>query len=157
MKFNMDINQVKKESLKLMEESKAAYLTTIDPNGAPITRAMLNLRNKEQFPEFSSFFNKQENKFLIYISTNTSSSKVIHIEKNPSINVYFCDPDDFKGVMLGGKAEVVGDKKLKHEIWLDWWTRYYPEGVEDSDYTLLRLNPKNLRYYYRLNKVNLEL
>ncbi|MFX0018528.1 MAG: pyridoxamine 5'-phosphate oxidase family protein [Promethearchaeota archaeon] len=153
----MDINQVKKESLKLMEESKAAYLTTIDHNGAPITRAMLNLRNKEQFPEFSSFFKKQENKFLIYISTNTSSSKITHIEKNPSINVYFCDPDDFKGVMLGGKAEVIGDKKLKHEIWLDWWTRYYPEGVEDPDYTLLRLKPKNLRYYYRLNQEILEL
>ncbi len=153
----MDINQVKKESLKLMEESKAAYLTTIDSNGAPITRAMLNLRNKEQFPEYSSFFNKQENKFLIYISTNTSSSKVTHIEQNPTINVYFCDPDDFKGVMLGGKAEVVADKKLKYEIWRDWWTRYYPEGVDDPDYTLLRLNPKNLRYYYRLNQVNLEL
>ncbi len=153
----MDINQVKKESLKLMEESKAAYLTTIDSNGAPITRAMLNLRNKEQFPEFSSFFNKQENKFLIYISTNTSSSKVTHIEQNPTINVYFCDPDDFKGVMLGGKAEVVADKKLKHDIWLDWWTRYYPDGVDDPDYTLLRLNPTNLRYYYRLKQVNLEL
>ncbi|MFX0025732.1 MAG: pyridoxamine 5'-phosphate oxidase family protein [Candidatus Hermodarchaeota archaeon] len=153
----MDINQVKKDSLKLIEESKAAYLTTIDSNGAPITRAMFNLRNKLQFPEFSSFFNKQENKFLIYISTNTSSSKVTHIEKNPTINVYFCDPDDFKGVMLGGKVEIVEDKKLKHEIWLDWWTRYYPEGVDDPDYTLLRLNPKNLRYYYRLNQVNLEL
>ena len=157
MKFNMDVNQVKRESLKLMEESKAAYLTTIDLNGAPITRAMLNLRNKEQFPEFSSFFKKKENKFLIYISTNTSSSKITHIEQNPTINVYFCDPDDFKGVMLGGKAEVVADKKLKHEIWRDWWTRYYPEGVDDPDYTLLRLNPKNLRYYYRLNQVNLEL
>jgi len=157
MKFNMANNQVKKDSLKVMEESKAAYLTTIDPNGAPITRAMLNLRNKEQFPEFSSFFKKQENKFHIYISTNTSSSKVAHIEKNPSINVYFCDPDDFKGVMLGGKAEVVEDKKLKREFWLDWWTKYYSEGIDDPDYTLLRLNPKNLRYYYRLNQVNLEL
>ncbi|MFX1493725.1 MAG: pyridoxamine 5'-phosphate oxidase family protein [Promethearchaeota archaeon] len=153
----MDINQVKKDSLKLIEESKAAYLTTIDPNDAPITRAMLNLRNKEQFPEFASFFNKQENKFLIYISTNTSSSKISHIQRNPTINVYFCDPDDFKGVMLGGKVEIVEDKKLKNEIWLDWWTRYYPEGVDDPDYTLLRLNPTNLRYYYRLNQVNFEL
>ena len=153
----MNFEEVKHECLKLMQESKAAYLTTIDQNGAPITRAMLNLRNKEQFPEFSSFFNKQENKFLIYISTNTSSSKVAHIKKNPNINVYFCDPDDFKGVMLGGKAEVVENKRFRHEIWLDWWTKYYPEGVDDPDYTLLRLDPKNLRYYYRLNQVNLEM
>jgi len=153
----MSIKEVKQECLELIKKSKAAYLTTIDSNGNPITRAMLNLRNNEQFPEFSELFEKQENKFLIYISTNTSSSKVTHIEKNTNINVYFCDPDDFKGVMLGGNAEIVEDKKLKHKIWLDWWTKYYSEGVDDPDYTLLRLNPKNLRYYYRLNQVNLEL
>ncbi|MFX0076070.1 MAG: hypothetical protein ACFE96_11545, partial [Candidatus Hermodarchaeota archaeon] len=69
----MEVEEVKKLGLKLMEESKAAILTTIDPNGFPITRAMFNLRNKEQFPEFSEFFKSQQNPFTIYITTNTSS------------------------------------------------------------------------------------
>lgn len=153
----MNNEQVKKECLELMEQSKAAYLTTIDPEGNPITRAMFNLRNKKQFPEFSKLFLNQKNQFLIYISTNTSSSKVSHITENSAINVYFCDPDDFKGVMLGGNAEVVDDMKIKREIWLDWWTKYYPEGLNDPDYTLLRLYPKTLRYYYRLNQIKLDL
>ena len=150
----MDINQVKKDSLKLMEESKAAYLTTIDPNGAPITRAMLNLRNKEQFPEFSEFFNSQQNQFSIYISTNTSSSKVAQLSKNPNMCVYFLDAENFMGFMLGGLAKVIDDMELKKKIWLDWWTQYYPEGLEDPDYTLLRMEPKNARFYYKLNQVN---
>ncbi|MFX0048445.1 MAG: hypothetical protein ACFE8G_09810, partial [Candidatus Hermodarchaeota archaeon] len=68
----MDIEEAKRLGLKLIEESKAAILTTIDSEGYPITRAMFNLRNKEQFPELSGFFQNQQNKFTIYISTNTS-------------------------------------------------------------------------------------
>jgi general stress protein 26 len=153
----MDVEEVKKLGLNLMEESKAAFLTTIDPDGFPITRAMFNLRNKEQFPEFSELFEKQQNQFTIYITTNTSSSKVAHLNKNPKMCVYFCDTEDFKGFMLGGSVEIVDDLKLKKKIWLDWWMQYYPEGVEDPDYTLLRLEPKNARYYHKLNHAKFEL
>jgi general stress protein 26 len=153
----MDVEEVKRSGLELMEESKAAYLTTIDSDGFPITRAMFNLRNKEQFPEFSKLFQNQQNKFTIFISTNTSSSKVAHLSKNPKMCVYFCDSEDFKGFMLGGLVEIVDDIELKRKIWLDWWTRYYPEGVEDPDYTLLRLEPKNARYYHKLNQEKFEL
>ncbi|MFX1302848.1 MAG: pyridoxamine 5'-phosphate oxidase family protein [Promethearchaeota archaeon] len=149
----MEIDEVKKLSLELIETSKAAYLTTIDVEGFPITRAMFNLRNKEQFPEFSEFFQKQENSFVIYIGTNTSSSKVAQIKENPKISVYYCDPENFKGVMFGGEVEIVDDIDIKRKIWLDWWTRYYPNGLEDPDYTLLRLHPKNARFYYKLNQV----
>ena len=153
----MEVEEAKKLGLKLMEESKAAILTTITPDGFPITRAMFNLRNKEQFPEFSEFFKNLENQFTIYISTNTSSNKVDHLSKNPKMAVYFCDPEDFKGFMLGGSVEIVDDMKVKREIWLDWWTRYYPEGLDDPDYSLLRMEPTNARFYYKLNQLNFEL
>jgi general stress protein 26 len=153
----MDVEEAKKLGLELMEESKAAILTTMDSDGFPITRAMFNLRNKEQFPEFSEVFKKELNQFTIYISTNTSSTKVAHLSKNPNMCVYFCDSDDFKGLMLGGSAEIINNMALKKSIWLDWWTRYYPEGLEDPDYTLLRMEPKNARFYYKLNQVNFEI
>jgi len=120
----MELEQAKKLSLELLETSKTAYLTTIDSEGYPITRAMFNLRNKEQFPEFFEFFTQQDNEFAIYISTNTASSKIGHIKKNPKISVYFCDPEDSKGVMFGGEVEIINDMKMKKKSWLDWWTRY---------------------------------
>lgn len=153
----MEVEEAKKLGLKLMEESKAAILTTIAPDGFPITRAMFNLRNKEQFPELSEFFKNLENQFTIYISTNTSSKKVDHLGKNPKMSVYFCDPEDFKGFMLGGSVEIVDDMKVKRKVWLDWWTRYYPEGLNDPDYTLLRMEPTNARFYHKLNQVNFKL
>ncbi len=130
-----EVDEVKKSAIKLISESKAAYLTTIDSDGFPLTRAMFNLRNKEQFHEFSEFFQNQEDTFTIFISTNTSSTKVEHLKNNPLMCVYFCDADDFQGFMLGGSVEFIGDIKLKKTIWLDWWTRYYPKGVEDPDFT----------------------
>jgi len=153
----MNIEEAKTIGLKLMEESKAAILTTIDLEGYPITRAMFNLRNMEQFPEFSEFFKNQQNQFTIYISTNTSSTKVNHLSKNPTMCVYYCDPEDFKGFMLVGSAQIVNDMELKKQIWLDWWTRYYPGGLEDPDYTLIRMEPKKARFYYKLNQVNFEI
>ena len=152
----MELEEAKKISLELIELSKAAYLTTIDPEGFPITRAMFNLRNKEQFPEFSEFFANQEHEFIIFISTNTSSSKIEHIKNNPKISVYYCDTENFKGVMFGGEVEKIDDMEIKRKIWLDWWTRYYPEGLEDPDYALLKLNPKQARFYYKLQQVKFE-
>jgi general stress protein 26 len=152
----MELTEVKKLSLELMESSKAAYLTTIDLEGFPITRAMFNLRNSEQFPEFSEFFKSLDNEFEIYISTNTSSTKTSHIKKNPKICVYYCEPENFKGVMFGGEAEFIHDMNLKKKVWLDWWTKYYPQGVEDPDYTLFRLKPRKGEFYYKLQKVQFE-
>ncbi|HDZ18125.1 hypothetical protein LCGC14_1110510 [marine sediment metagenome] len=153
----MDEKEVKKEGRMLMETSKAVYLTTIDSGGFPITRAMFNLRNREQFPEFIEFFSKEENEFAIYIGTNTSSSKYRHIKENPKIAVYFCDPDEFKGIMFGGEVDIVENLEIKRKIWLEWWTKYYSKGVEDPDYNLLRLAPKNARFYHKLHKINFEL
>ncbi|MCJ7650748.1 MAG: pyridoxamine 5'-phosphate oxidase family protein [Candidatus Lokiarchaeota archaeon] len=152
----MELEEVKKLSLELMESSKAAYLSTIDQAGYPITRAMFNLRNKEQFPEFSEFFNGLDDEFVIFISTNTSSSKTDHVMKNPKISVYYCEPKDFKGVMFGGEVEIIDDINIKKKIWLDWWTKYYLKGLSDPDYTLLRLRPKIAQFYYRLQKIQFE-
>jgi general stress protein 26 len=153
----MNFEEMKRNSLELIEKSKAVYLTTIDPNGRPMTRAMLNLRNLEQFPEYKNFFEKQQNKFSIYFSTNTSSSKVKHIKKNPAICVYFCDPEDFHGLMLAGDGELLYDKDLREALWLEGGEKYYPEGIDDPDYTVLRLVPNYGRYYYHLDKLDFRL
>lgn len=153
----MELEEVIKLSEELIENSLIAYLSTIDSDGFPITRALLNLRYKERYPQFSNFFDKQENKYINYFSTNTSSSKIDHIKKNPNVAVYFCAPDDFKGIMLGGDIEIVDNMDIKREFWLDTSVRYYPKGLEDPDYTILRFNPKNATFYYKLQQVKFKL
>jgi len=138
----MKESEAKKLSLKLMEISKAAYLTTIDPEGFPHTRAMTNLRNRDQKPHLISLFRDHQVDYLIIFSTNTSSTKVRHAEKNPKVSVYYCHPEKWQGVMFGGEIEIVPDLELKQAIWEDGMEKYYPNGYDDPDHTILRLHPR---------------
>ncbi len=150
----MDEKDAKKLSLELMEIAEAAYVTTIAPDGFPQTRAMFNLRRKEQFPKLTDLFEKHKDDVLVYLTTNTSSSKIAHIKKNPKVSIYYCRPSEWRGLMLGGEVEIVTDKAIKEAIWQKEWEMYYPGGPHDPDHTVLRLLPMFARYYHQLNFAN---
>jgi general stress protein 26 len=124
----------------LLETGWPAYLTTIDTEGYPQTRAMFNLRNKKWFPKLIPFFDKQD-EFTIIFSTNTSSTKINDIRINSKVSIYYCDPESWKGVMFSGDIEIVDDLTVKQELWHDDWTKYYPKGYDDPDHTVLRVSP----------------
>lgn len=155
----MNESELKKFCVELMETADVLYFTTVDENGFPHTRAMFNLRNTKYFPNLSKLFKSHQNDLLVYLSTNTSSSKIKQIKQNPNVCVYYnrAVPKDFRGIMLGGKIEIVTDQKVKEEIWQDGWELYYPKGVEDEDFTVLRLLPKYAEIYYKLQKYTLNL
>jgi len=136
----MNEKELKQECLKLMETAAAAYLSTIDSDGFPQIRAMLNLRNKKQFPALVKLFQEYDESLLVYLTTNTTSAKMCQIMANAKVSLYFCDPGEFHGLMLAGKIEIVTDQNLKKQIWQDGWEMYYPGGADDSDYTILRLS-----------------
>ena len=137
----MSVQQDKRACLELLEQAEAAYVTTVDGAGRPQTRAMFNLRRREQFPELRDVFRGHEEDFLLYFATNTSSRKVQEIRNNPTVAVYYCDPKTFRGLQLSGAVEMVSDPALKGRLWQDGWERYFPKGVDDPDYTVLRLLP----------------
>jgi general stress protein 26 len=147
----MNDKEARRLSLDLIEISEAAFLTTIDNEGFPHTRAVFNLRNKIQFPGLGKLFESHIADFAIYFTTNTSSSKISHIENNSKVAVYYCKPGEFRGLMLGGSIEIVADRDEKETVWLDGWRMYYPEGVHDPDHTVLKLRPSYARYYHQLD------
>jgi len=155
----MNESELKKFCVELMETADVLYFTTVDKSGLPHTRAMFNLRNTKYFPSLSKLFKNHQNDLLVYLSTNTSSSKIEQIKQNPNICIYYCRavPKDFRGVMLSGKIEIVTDQKVKEDLWHDGWELYYPKGVEDEDFTVLRLLPKYVEIYYKLQKYTLNL
>ncbi len=153
----MDRNDAKRLSLDLMETAEAAYVTTIDPDGFPQTRAMFNLRRKEQFPGLAALFKNHQNDFLVYFTTNTSSPKITHIHRNPKVAVYYSKPNEFRGLMLSGAMEIVTGRAEKEIVWQKGWEMYYPGGVHDPDHTVLRLRPLAAKYYHQLNSFYFDL
>lgn len=153
----MDKEEAKRLSRDLRETAEAAYVTTIDPDGYPQTRAMFNLRRKEQFPGLAALFKGHQNDFLVYFTTNTSSPKMAHVKKNPKVAVYYCRAGEFRGLMLSGEMEIVTDRAEKEQVWQKGWEMYYPGGVHDPDHTVLRLRPMAAKYYHQLDSFYFDL
>ncbi|RPH25448.1 MAG: hypothetical protein EHM93_20035 [Bacteroidales bacterium] len=128
----------------MINRVELVYLTTINLDGYPSTRAMLNLRNKNQFPQLVSFMSQFDENLTLFFTTNRSTAKVIDIINNSKGSAYFCDIVSKQGFLVQGEIEVVDDNAIKEAIWLDDWFTYFPEGIESVDFTILRLNAKNI-------------
>lgn len=128
----------------LIDKQGVAFISSIDKNGYPNTKAMLPPRKREGIKTF-------------YFTTNTSSMRVDQYYKNPKACIYFCDRRFFRGVMLIGTIEVLTDNKSKEMIWQSGDTMYYSKGVTDPDYCVLRFTALEGRFYSKFKSENFEL
>ncbi len=118
----------------IIDKQTVAFLGSVDQDGFPNIKAMLQPRKREGICTF-------------YFTTNTSSMRVAQFRKNDHACIYFCDRRFFKGVMLKGTVEVLTDPASKEMIWLPGDTMYYKEGVTDPDYCVLKFTAFSGRYY----------
>ena len=147
----MDETEARILGRQLMEASEMVYLTTLQPDGYPHTRALWNLRNRKMFGRLWPFFKDHKEDYLILFGTNTSSNKVAHIRANPKVSVYYCDPGDSRGLTLTGDAVIEEGMEFKEILWDPEWTFYYPDGVNDPDYCVISVRPTKAKYYHRLD------
>lgn len=118
----------------IIDKQKTAFIGSIDNEGFPNIKAMLQPRKREGIR-------------TLWFTTNTSSMRVAQYRNHAQACVYFCDTRFFKGVMLRGTMEVLTDTDSKKDIWRDGDEIYYPQGVTDSDYCVLRFTAIDGRYY----------
>ena len=87
----------------------------------------------------------------------TSSMRTGQYAKNPKACVYFFDQRFFKGVMLKGAMEVLRDNSTKQTIWRDGDEMYYPKGVTDPDYCVLKFTAQSGRFYSDFQSEDFEI
>jgi len=118
----------------IIDKQKICYISSIDEEGFPNTKAMLKPRKRNGIKE-------------VYFSTNTSSLKVKSFQENSKACIYFCDSRFFRGVMLKGIVEVIEDQSIKDMLWETGDTMYYSKGKTDPDYCVLKFSVISGRYY----------
>lgn len=118
----------------IADKLKIAFIGSVDEQGYPNVKAMLQPRKREGIKVF-------------YFTTNTSSMRVRQFLSDNKACVYFCDSRFFRGAMLRGTMEVLTDAESKEMIWRDGDTEYYPEGVTDPDYCVLKFTAISGRFY----------
>lgn len=148
---------VKQTSLNLINNMPVCHLTTIDSEGFPHTSAMNNLRYARQYHSLVEVHEEEDNDFVLYLSTSMQSPKMKRMQYNPKVSVYFCDANQFVGLMLGGEMEIVTDKALKNRIWQKGWTMYYPNGPEGPEYGVVKLVPSTVKGWCQNGPFSFEL
>jgi general stress protein 26 len=125
------------ESHVLVERSPIGVLGSVDSDGFPNIKAMLNLEH--------------EGFYTIWFSTNTSSKRVAQLRQNPKACVYYVDQEQYKELMLVGTVEVLLDPGYRHWLWGSGCEEYYPLGVDDPDYLVLRFTTMWGNFYLALD------
>lgn len=129
---------------KLIEKASVSIISSVDEAGFPNTKAMLPPRKREGIR-------------YLFFTTNTSSLRVSQYKDNPKACVYFFDKRFFRGVMLTRTMEVLRDVAAKEMIWIDGDEMYYPRGVIDPDYCVLKFTAERGRYYSHFQSENFSI
>ena len=133
-KVNPALAGIKELIAQMADKLPIAYISSVDQEGFPWTKAMLKPRKREGIKTF-------------YFTTNTFSIRVAQYKANPKASIYFCDAKGFKGMMLRGTMEVLMDAKSKEMIWRNGDEQYYPGGVTDPNYCVLKFTATDGRFY----------
>ena len=128
----------------MVDKLKTAFVGSVDEQGYPNIKAMLQPRKRDGIRVF-------------YFTTNTSSMRVRQFLNDDKACIYFCDSRFFRGVMLRGKMEVLTDAESKSMIWREGDTMYYPGGVTDPDYCVLRFTAVSGRFYSNFRSEDFEI
>ena len=129
---------------KIADKSGTVFISYVDNEGFPVTKAMLKPRERQGISIF-------------WFSTNTSSNKVKFFRENPKASIYFVDKRFFRGVSLIGTVEVLETAEAKERIWQKGDTLYYKGGVTDPDYCVLKFTAVRGRYYSNFHSEDFEI
>jgi general stress protein 26 len=119
---------------KLIDRQSVAFIGSVDEAGFPCVKAMLAPRKREGLKVF-------------YFTTNASSRRTAHYRLNPKASVYFCEKRFFRAALFTGTMEVLLDAASREMIWREDDTLYYPRGIDDPDYAVLKFTAQAGRYY----------
>ena len=118
----------------LIDSQKVAFIGAVDEEGYPAVKCMLTPRAREGIR-------------VIWFSTNTSSHHVTQYRANPKASVYVADRRFYRGVLLTGTMEISEEPEDKERLWQPGDTMYYPQGVTDPDYCVMKFTARAGRYY----------
>lgn len=128
---------------ELLKYSKLIYVGSVDETGFPNIKCMFNLSN--------------ENINKIILSTNTSSKRVKQYIKNNKACIYLCDDAKFQAINLTGFIEICSDYASRKALWREGFEMYYPQGINDPDYSVLKFTAKAGNIYSNLSNETFDL
>jgi general stress protein 26 len=139
----MEQREAVSQSLELVKGSELALVGSNGEGGYPNIKTMIIMDH--------------EGLKRIWFSTNTSSRRIAQFRRDPKGCVYFLDSEAWKGLMLTGEMEILTDAESRRRLWRPGYERYYPLGVDDPDYSVLRFTAAKGNFYHALANADFDV
>lgn len=133
MAEHTDNNEDIKKLRELIKDIRFAMLTTAEEDGTLRSRPMAT-----QQTEFDGD---------LWFFTSADTAKVDEIKQDRHVNVSYADPEKQKYVSVSGKAELVRDREKIEELWNPILKAWFPEGLDDPNLALLKVNVEQAEYW----------
>ncbi|AEI51592.1 pyridoxamine 5'-phosphate oxidase family protein [Runella slithyformis] len=125
--------KTRKDFKEMVKDIRIAMLCTITSEGYIHSR-----------PMGTSDVDEEGN---IWFFTSESSQKINEVEDNSNVSVCYADPDDNTYVCVMGTAQIVHDRKKIDELWNPALKIWFPEGKEDPEIVLIKIDPISAEYW----------
>jgi len=86
----------------------------------------------------------QDDLFTIWVGTLASSRKIVEIRHNPNITLAVGNDSAGANLIIHSQATLHTDIEHKLRYWKPEWRLFFPEGPQDEDYIVIRIEPQHL-------------
>jgi general stress protein 26 len=123
----------------MIDRSRFAMFTTIEPNGSLRSRPMTTVQNR--FDGSLWFF------------ARAATDIVRAVSGNPSVSLSYGNSKDADFVAVSGTARVVTDVGKKHELWSPAVEAWLPEGADSPAVVLIDVEADHGEYWDSASKL----
>lgn len=113
-----------------------------------VSHPLLITHGADGYPESRPMSLIERDGNRMWFVTSRASRKVRQIDVQPRVSVFFIDTERFNYAAVHGCAAVVNEPALARRVWREEWRDEWPEGPDDPDYVLLRVDGSR-GYFYR--------
>jgi general stress protein 26 len=110
-----------------------AMLTTAMPDGTLRSRPMATQQTESDGD--------------LWFFTQASAAKAEEIRANPHVNVSYASPRENRYVSVSGTATIARDRNKMEQLWDQLYKAWFPQGLEDPDLALLRIDVERAEYW----------
>lgn len=83
----------------------------------------------------------------LWFLADKSTEQVQCMRERPEVNVSYSDPGKNNYVSVSGTAELIEDRAKLEELWSDFYKAYFPEGIDDPNIQLVKVEAHGAEYW----------
>ena len=83
----------------------------------------------------------------IWFFSRSTSTKNAEIKRDKRVQLFYSNPSSAEFLNVSGTATIIIDPVKAKELWSAWAKTWFPDGVDDPELTLIKVEPVDVQYW----------